>query len=59
MFLKILYIVLSLNSNGKRPATSFLEKDEVIFHLAAISKCEGGGKGHTVYGTQLMRFRQR
>jgi hypothetical protein len=26
--------------------TSFLEKDEMVFHLAAISQCEEGGEGH-------------
>jgi hypothetical protein len=35
MFLKIMCVVCSSNGNVKRPATSFLEKDEIVFHLAA------------------------
>jgi hypothetical protein len=42
MFPKILHIVCSPNGNVKRPATSFLEKDESAVHLAAICQCEGG-----------------
>ncbi len=42
MVLKILYVVCIQNSNIKRPATSFLEEDENVSHLAAISQCEGG-----------------
>ncbi len=43
---KILYVVCSPNGNIKCPANSFLEKDEIMFHLAA-RQCEGGGEGHT------------
>ncbi len=31
---------LSPSSNGKRPSTQFLENDEIVFHLAAVSQCE-------------------
>ncbi len=41
--LKILYVVCSPNSYGKRPSTQFLENDEIVFHLAAMSLCEQGG----------------
>jgi hypothetical protein len=34
---KILYVVSSLNSNIKRPATSFLGKMKLLFTLHAIS----------------------
>jgi hypothetical protein len=43
MFLKVLYIACRPNGNGKRPVASFLEKDEIVFHMAAFSQCEGGG----------------
>ncbi len=46
MFLKILYAVCSPNSNRKRPSTQFLENDEIVFHLGAMSQCEQGGEGH-------------
>ncbi len=42
MFLKVLYVVCSLYSEVKPLVTSFLEKDEFVFHLAAISQYEGG-----------------
>ncbi len=29
-----------------RPNTEFLENDKIVFHLAAMSQCEQGGKGH-------------
>jgi hypothetical protein len=46
LFLKILYIVCSPNGNEKRPSTQFLENDEIVFHLAAMSQCEQEGEGH-------------
>jgi hypothetical protein len=41
MFLKILYVVCGPSSNS----TQFLEKDEIVFHLAAMSQSEQGGEG--------------
>jgi hypothetical protein len=29
----VLYVVCSPNGNVKRPATSFSEKDEIVFHF--------------------------
>ncbi len=54
--LKILYVVCSPNGYGKCPSTQFLENDEIVFHLAAMSPCESGGL-RVVYGTQLMQIR--
>jgi hypothetical protein len=42
IMLNVLYDDCSLNSNIKCWATSFLEKDQIDFHLVAISQCEGG-----------------
>jgi hypothetical protein len=56
MILKFLYFVCIPNSNIKHPATSFLEKDEIVFHLAAMSQCAEGGEGHicdSAYAFQL------
>jgi hypothetical protein len=41
MFLKILYIVCSLNDNGKRLSTQFLENDDIFSCLAAMSQSRG------------------
>jgi hypothetical protein len=46
LFLKILYFVCSPNYNGKCLSTQFLENDEIVFYLAAMSQCEQGGEGH-------------
>jgi hypothetical protein len=43
---KILYVVCSPNGNGKHPSIHFLENDEIVFHLAAMSQCKQGGEGH-------------
>jgi hypothetical protein len=53
--LQNLYLVCSPNGNGKRPSTEFLENDEIVLHLAAMSQCEQGGEVR--YGTQLMLLR--
>jgi hypothetical protein len=34
---------------------NFLENDEIVFHLAAMSQCEQGLR--VIDGTQLMRIR--
>jgi hypothetical protein len=44
--LKVLNVVCSPNSNGKRPRLNFLENDDIVFHLAVMSQCEQGGEGH-------------
>jgi hypothetical protein len=41
--LKILNIICCPNGYGKRLSTQFLENDEIVFHLAAMSQCEQGG----------------
>ncbi len=38
-FIKILYIVCSLNGNGKRPSAQLFENDEIVFHLVVMSQC--------------------
>jgi hypothetical protein len=40
--LKILYVGCSPNGNGKRLATSLLEKHDIVFCLPSISQCEEG-----------------
>ncbi len=50
MFSKILYNVWQRNGNVKRQNSQVFQ----IFHLAAMSQCEGGGsEGHTYMGLSL------
>ncbi len=46
LLIKVMYIVCSPNGNKKHLSTQFLENDEIIFHLAAMSQCEQEGEGH-------------
>jgi hypothetical protein len=46
LFLKILNVVCSPNWNGKGLRLNFLENDDIVFNLAAMSQCEQGGEGH-------------
>ncbi len=39
----------------KTSGTQFSENNEIVFYLAALSKCEQGGE--VTYGTQFMRIR--
>jgi hypothetical protein len=41
----------------ERLSTSFLEKNEIVFHLAAISQCEGGGEGHIWDSTHVFQVK--
>jgi hypothetical protein len=46
IYLNILYVVCSPNGNGKVLSPQFLENDESVFHLAAMSQYEQGSEGH-------------
>ncbi len=55
IFLKILFVVCSPLDKGKCPSIAFSEYDEIIFHLAAMSQSEQGGKGHIWDSAHVVR----
>jgi hypothetical protein len=56
-FLQILHNVCSRNGNVKCLSTPFLKKNEIVFHLAAMSQGGlGGGEGH-IKSAAIVRVR--
>jgi hypothetical protein len=46
MFFKIMHVMSKAQMATKKTSgTQFSENDEIIFYLAALSKCEQGGGG--------------
>jgi hypothetical protein len=56
-FLKILHVVCSSKGNGNVRVINFLENDEIVFYLAAMTQCEQGVRVILYIGLKLMRIR--